>query len=72
MLNIIIHKERRAAGENFLGFPYENHLKTLKIYIFYVILGGGGQMILWPPPFWSWWGLGPLAPPSYAPACELN
>ena len=40
MLNIIIYKGRRAAGEKFLGIPYENHLKTLKIDILYVILGG--------------------------------
>jgi len=34
MLNIIILKEKRTAGEIFLVFPYENHLTTLKIDIF--------------------------------------
>ena len=43
VLNIIIFKEKRAAGANFLDFLWENHLKTHKIYIFYSILGGGAN-----------------------------
>ena len=67
VLNIIMLKEKRAAGAKFLG----NHLKTHKIYIFHSILGEGGQMILCPTPtFWSWGGgMAPYPPslPSYAP-----
>ena len=39
------------------------------VYIFWLIFkswGGGGQMILWPPSFWTWGGPWPLAPPVYA------
>ena len=56
MLNIMISTVKRSARESFLGFPYENHLKTLKIDMFmeswvgsndilapFFVLEGGGS-----------------------------
>ena len=67
MLNTIILKEKRAAGENFVGFQYENHLKTLQIDIFYAVLGGPNDTLS--PHFL---GMAPCSPPLATPMPSLT